>query len=68
MRYTEGLRVLHVDSEVLAGPAGLMLYRGSIKAWKAPHERELIDDAKRDAIVANIRAAFRFRGFDIQVV
>ncbi|MFO0984751.1 MAG: hypothetical protein U1E76_24005 [Planctomycetota bacterium] len=48
---------LHADSEALAGPAGLMLHRGSIKAWKAPHQRAIIDDAKRAAIVANIRAA-----------
>lgn len=52
--YTEGLRSHHVDSEVIAGPHGLMIYSSSIRVWNAPHAGEIIDEARRDAIVENI--------------
>ena len=57
LRYTDGGRVLHIDSEVLAGPSGIIIYSQSINTEK--------DKAK---IIENIQAAFKFRGFDIQVV
>ena len=66
--YTEGFKSLDIDSEVLAGPAGLAIYKDSIKSWNPPHEGETIDEAKRDAIVENIRRAFRFRGSEIHVL
>jgi hypothetical protein len=66
--YTEGAKKLKVDSELLAGPSGLGIYRNSIKAWEPPHENELIEASQRDAIVDNIRRAFRFDGFEIQVL
>lgn len=66
--YTESSRQLHIDSEVLAGPSGLLIYEASIKSWNPPHEREIIDGAKRESIVENIRRAFRFRGFEIEVI
>ena len=66
--YTEGAKKLKVDSELLAGPSGLGIYRNSIKAWEPPHENELIEASQRDAIVDNIRRAFHFRGLEIQVL
>jgi hypothetical protein len=66
--YTEGPKSLRLDSEVLAGPHGLMIYSSSIRVWNAPHAGEIIDEARRDAIVENIRRAFRFRGFEIEVI
>jgi hypothetical protein len=65
--YTEGAKTLNIDSEYLAGPAGLVMYKDSIKSWNPPHDNEVIDASKRDTIVDNIRRAFRFRGIEIQV-
>lgn len=56
LRYVEGDRALNVNAEVLAGPSGIMLYSQSV------------DAADKVRIIENIRAAFKFRGFDIQVV
>jgi len=66
--YTEGPRSLYVDSEVIAEPHGLMIYSSSIQSWKSLYEGEIINDAKRNVIVENIRRAFRFRGFEIEVI
>jgi hypothetical protein len=66
--YTERAKKLHVDSEVLAGPSGLVIYRDSITTWEPPHTDELIDESKRAAIVDNIRRAFRSDGLEIQVL
>jgi hypothetical protein len=66
--YTEGSRSLHISSEVLAGPHGLVIYRDSIKSWDSPHGMKTIDEATRDAIIENIRRAFRFDGFEIEVI
>src|SRR5262245_59271710 len=60
--YSEGRKILKINSEVLAGPAGLVIYTNSIIRWEPPDEDELVDTAKRQAIVENIRRAFRFRG------
>jgi hypothetical protein len=66
--YTEEDKSLSIDSEVLAGPSGLVVYKNSIKAWNPPHNNELIVESKRNAIIENIRRAFRFRGLEIEVM
>ena len=66
--YTEGSRSLDIDSEVLAGPSALVIYTDSISSWNPPHDDETIDRCKRDAIVENIRRAFRFRELEIEVL
>ena len=66
--YTEGIKSLLIDSEVLAGPSGLVIYKKSIRNWRPPYDKESIDDSKRDTMIENIRHAFRFRGFEISVM
>jgi len=66
--YVEGDRSLRVSSEVTAGPGGMIVYSESIKRWNAPYEHESIDAAAKSRIIENIRAAFKFRGFDIDVL
>ncbi len=66
--YVEGNRVLRIDSEVLAGPAGMAVYSRSIRAWDAPHDGTPIDDAMRARVLENVRAAFKFWGNDIDVL
>lgn len=67
LRYVEPDRVLWLDSEMLAGPAGLILYSENMKL-EGSEEMIAFDAGERDRIVENVRAAFRFRGFEIQVV
>ena len=67
LRYTEGSRILHIDSEVLAGPSGLIVYSDSIKPETPSDSLEPIDPSEKTRIIENIRAAFRFRGIEIQV-
>lgn len=64
VRYAERGRAITIDSEVLAGPNGLVLYTDSMKRWD---DGEAVDDATRQRIMGNARAAFRFRGLEIQI-
>jgi hypothetical protein len=66
--YTEGSKSVGIDSEVLVGPSGLVIYTDSISAWNPPHDHETIDGSKRDAIVENIRRAFRHRELEIETL
>jgi hypothetical protein len=65
--YREGDWSRRVDSEVLMGPRGMMIIAPSIRTWNPPYADELIDEARRKQIVERIQAAFRFRGFEIEV-
>lgn len=67
LKYSEGKKTIRVDSEVLSGPSGMVIYTDSIVRWEPPCDGEMIDAAKRQIIVENIRNAFRFRGLEIQV-
>jgi len=66
--YRENGREMFVDSEVLAGPAGMVVYQNTINRWKPPHDNEEISAAGRNRILENIREAFRFQGFDIEII
>lgn len=66
--YREGAKTLYVESEFETGPAGLGMYKNSIRAWDPPDDEIVINKRKRDRIVDNIQRAFRFRGFEIEVV
>jgi hypothetical protein len=67
LRYVEGERSLHIDSEVLAGPSGVAVYSASIRNWSPPNTDEPIDGETKARIIENLRAAFRLRGFEIDV-
>ena len=67
MRYHEGTRQLFVYSEVLQID-GTVIYTGRMRHWDAPHQEETISDTERDRIVENIRKAFNFYGFELQVI
>lgn len=66
--YSEGDRHLRVNSELLVGPPWIAIWADSIKRWDAPEDAPIIDRAKQDGILDNIRRAFRFRGYEIDVV
>ncbi|MGB8933458.1 MAG: Imm74 family immunity protein [Anaeromyxobacteraceae bacterium] len=67
LEYREGKKRMQIDSEMLTGPAGLVVYAASIRAWDPPFEDLPIDEEERGAIVDNVRRAFRFDGFEIEV-
>jgi hypothetical protein len=60
LRYSESGRILNLDSESLAGPSGIILFTqaGSFDG---------LSQAEKERIINNVRAAFKFRGVDIQV-
>ena len=69
LRYTEGERVLILDSEVLAGPSGIILFSNNI--WVESRSKRKIDNIDQkdiERIIENVRAAFKFQGFEIQIV
>jgi hypothetical protein len=65
LRYTQGDNSLFVDSEILAGTAGLAVYASQIKNWDSGNR---VDEEARKTILNNIRRAFDFRGIDIHVI
>lgn len=66
--YTDGPREMRVDSELLMGPAGMGVYAESVVSWLPPYDNEVIDTITKQAIIENIRLAFRFDGFEIHVL
>jgi len=68
LRYVEGERTLFVDSEILAAPAGVLIYRDSIKSWDASDEIEPLSEEARQRIVDNIRAALGSQGISVDVI
>lgn len=67
LMYRREGRALRVDSEILAPPASLAVYSGSIQRWEPPHEAETIDEAERARIVDDIRRSFAWSGHEIDV-
>jgi hypothetical protein len=68
LRYREGGKEIFVDSEVLAGPSGMLVYKSSIERWAPPNAGVTIGDIDRARIAENIRATFRAQGFEIDVI
>jgi len=68
LRYAEGERTLFVDSEILAAPAGMLIYLDSIKSWDASDEIEPLSEEARQRIVDNIRAALESQGIAVDVI
>lgn len=65
--YREGERQLYIRSELLLGPTAQVIYTRSIKAWEPPFQQEDIDASNKEQIIDNIRRAFRWTGYEIEV-
>jgi len=65
--YSENGRTILVDTEFLAGPSSLVIFADSIKCWQPPLDGEIIKEEERRRVLANIRAAFHWKGIEIQV-
>jgi hypothetical protein len=66
MRYTEGGRSVLISSEVLGKPGAISLHKDSITTWEGD-PAEKVSDADRDRIAENIKRAFEFCGYELQV-
>jgi len=61
MVYMEGEKVMDVDSEVQGLPeTTIAVWRSTVRAWRPPHDKEVITEAKREEILNNIRAALEW--------
>ena len=63
--YREGNKELRIDSEVLVGPSGMVIYSNSIRKWQP--NGQAVSPSEKQQIIQNVRDAFAFRGFDIEV-
>lgn len=67
LRYSDSSgRTVRVDSELLTGSAGLVVYSGSITEWQNPPGSITSED--RAMILEQIRQAFRFKGYEIEII
>lgn len=66
--YREAGRQMFIDSEVLTGASGMAVYRDTIEKWDSPNENVPVTETDRGRILNNIRDAFRFQGFEIDVI
>jgi len=67
MCYSEGGRSVWIDSEVLAKPRTIALFKDSMRAWDGPDGPEQLRDDDRDRVAANIKRAFEACGYELQV-
>jgi hypothetical protein len=56
-----------MDSEVLARPRAILLFKDSIRTWDSPGDAEPLNDADRDRIVGNVHRAFESCGYQLEV-
>lgn len=54
IEYIEGDRRLEIDSEFLAGNAGIVIYSSSLKTWNAPFNNEPLSETDKERIKQNI--------------
>jgi hypothetical protein len=67
--YAEGARRLQIYSELLTGPHGRVIYTTDvIIRWHPPYDGESIDETHRTLIIENIKRAFLFQGYEIEVI
>jgi hypothetical protein len=68
LRYIEGGRALFVDSEILAEPGGILVYRDSIRSWDPDSAVDPLSEAARARVVDNICAALGSHGIAVDVI
>jgi hypothetical protein len=66
MRYVEGDRSVWIDSEVLAPPGAIAMFKDRMKEER-PNDSAEFTEADRDRITSNIKRAFDACGYDLRV-
>jgi predicted NAD/FAD-binding protein len=64
--YAEGPRSVWIDSEVLAKPRAIAMFKESIRVWEGPAPAQ-VTALERDQIADNIKRAFEACGYELQV-
>lgn len=64
--YTEGNRSVWINSEVLAKPGAAAMFKDSIKTWEGEGGGPA-SEADRDRIASNIKRAFEFCGYELEI-
>jgi predicted RNA-binding protein len=68
LRYIEDNRSMFVDSEMLACPNKVAVYRKSILEWNPPHGSDITSESDRARILANMVQALRLQWLDVDVI
>ena len=66
LKYNENDKSYFIDSEVLNGPSGLIVFRNRIKEW-GENSNASLNEKKRAEIIENVKSAFKFKGYKIKV-
>jgi hypothetical protein len=67
MKYVEQGKTMSIYTEVLATPGAMVLYGSSLKGWEPPHDLVALNNNDRERIIGNIRRAFAFQGYRLDV-
>jgi hypothetical protein len=67
LKFINNNETYFIDSEVLAGPAGMVIYKRGIRKWDEK-KKTITDEELLGNIVNKIIAAFKFRDLNIQVI
>ena len=60
IEYREGERALVVDSELIVDPNyDVVVYLGSIRGWRPPHDEEVLSAEDKARVIANLREKLR---------
>ncbi len=65
VHYAEGKRSVVIGSEWLP-PRGLFIYETTLGRWEPPHSDEPLTDEERSRIIANVRAALTWEGWQCE--
>lgn len=68
LHFTEKTKTYYVDSELLAGPSGLVVYKDNIRLLAQSSSNKAVDRHTVNDIVEKVRRAFRCLGFEIEVI
>ena len=68
LRYCDRDRQMFIDSEVLMPPAGIAVYKDSIRSWQSPYADQVVEEDERQRIVRNIIDTLGSQGVDVQVI
>jgi hypothetical protein len=68
LEYRTDAKVIHLDSEIEAGPAGLVIFTKSSYSWTTADGSLITDEKEKREIIDNIREAFRFQGVEIAII
>ena len=58
LTYKEGKKAVSINSEMLFGEYNMVIYKGSIKQWNPPFDKEILTGEDKERIINNIKEDF----------